>query len=497
MPILGAFNLRIQWYALTVAVMWSIQAIPQTDAPPAQRWADLEHCEISAAGGRLTSSARCGELEVAEDRDNPDGRRITLQYAVLPARSGNPQPDPVAFLAGGPGQSARDVLPLMDRALRDINLQRDLIFLDQRGTGGSNALDCDLAEADAWITPDWEEFEERIRDCLDEWDADVRHYTTADGADDLDALRRQFGIETLNLVGGSYGTRMAQVYLRRYPERVRSVILDGVVPTRLPLGSEHAEMLDRALDKVFAACAGDPACGEAFPALDQALADLRRTVTERDLELAVTDPRTGISRDLVFGHDALAGALRFLSYQPESQMLIPYLVHEAATTGDPTRLASQLLMIADDLEEQIALGLNFVVGCSEDWPAWPRGRDDSDTLLGDSMAELFERVCAWWPAGEVADDFHQPFDPGVPVLILSGEFDPVTPPAYGDEAAEQYANSLHLTATGRGHIVITNRCVGSIATEFMETTAVEDLDTDCLDALGPVPFFVDLLGPTP
>lgn len=497
MPIFGASTLRIQWYALAAVLLTGAPALAQTDSPPGQRWDGLERCEIAAAGGRITASARCGELDVAENPGAPEGRRITLKFAVVPARSGNPRPDPVAFLAGGPGQSARDLLPIMRGALRDINVDRDLIFLDQRGTGGSNPLDCDLAEADAWITPDWEDFENAVRKCLEGWDADVRHYTTVDGADDLEILRDRYGIEQLNLIGGSYGTRMAQVYLRRYPDRVRSVILDGVVPTRLALGSEHAEMLDKALDKVFAACAGDPDCNAAFPELDLALESLRQQLADSEISIQVTDPRTGISREMNFSHDALAGALRFLSYQPESQMMIPYLVHEAGTTGDPTRLASQLLMITEGLEEMIALGLNFVVGCSEDWPEWPRDRDDSGTLLGNSMAELYERVCQWWPAGRVPPDFHAPFDPGVPVLLLSGEFDPVTPPAYGDEAADQYANSLHLTAPGRGHIVLTNRCVSSIATEFVRRGALEDLDAGCLESLGPVPFFLDLLGPAP
>lgn len=463
----------------------------------AERWRELDGCEITAPGRLLSAQARCGELEVAENPADPEGRRISLAYAVVPARVSNPEPDPVVFLAGGPGQSARGTLPFMRLLLRDVNRTRDLIFLDQRGTGGSNILDCEFSEVDAFVTPDWEEFDAELRECVRQWDAEVRFYTTAHGADDLELLRAHLGFKQLNLVGGSYGTRLAQAYLRRYPERVRSVTLDGLVPTRLVLGSEHAEKLDRSLEKLFAACAADPPCAAQFPDLHGAFRELKAMFAGRQQTVQVTDPRTGIARELEFSGDTLAGALRFLAYQPESQMKIPYLVHEAAATGDPTRLASQLLMVMEDMEDMIAIGLNFVVGCSEDWPNWPADLDSSGTLLGNAMAELYARVCAWWPAGEADPDFHRPFDSDVPVLILSGELDPVTPPEYGEEARAQFSNSKHIVAAGRGHMVLTNHCIRSIAAEFIERASVRELDTACLDTVGPEPFFLNLLGPPP
>lgn len=462
------------------------------------RWAGLEGCEISAAGGRLTESARCGTLEVAENPDDPDGRRIELAYAVAPARAAQAEPDPVVFLAGGPGQSARETLPMISRALRDINRDRDLIFLDQRGTGGSNILDCTFEdENEVWLEPDWEQFNQRLRECLSGWDADVRFYTTTHGADDLELFRRELDIEQLNLIGGSYGTRMAQVYLRRYPDRVRSVILDGVVPTRLHLGSEHALMLDRALEKLFAACREQKECVRTFPDLSAAFAELKSQYRDVRRDIVVTHPRTGRAMELEFSTDILASALRFLAYSPETQMMIPYLVHEAATTGSPERLASQAMIVTDQMSDMIAIGLNFAVGCSEDWPGWPDDIDNAGTLLGESMNEIYAQVCDWWPAAEVPADFHEPFDADAPILILSGELDPVTPPAYGNEAAGQYENSRHLIANGRGHIVLSNHCISDIATAFVDEASVDGLDTDCMASIGPEPFFLDLLGPTP
>lgn len=462
------------------------------------RWSGLASCELSAAGGRLTASARCGSFEVPENPADPEGRRIVLKIAILPARAGTPQPDPVIYLAGGPGQSAREVAPMMQRALRDINRHRDLVFLDQRGAGGSNPLDCSFDDqAEIWLEQDLEQTSQQLRACHERWDADVRFYTTAHGAGDIEEMRQRFGIEQLNLMSGSYGTRMAQVYLRQHPDKVRSVVLDAVVPTRLRLGSEHGVVLDRALNRLFDACAQDEQCAGNFPGLHEAFETLKQRYADQQPRISVTHPRTGRAIDLEFTRDVLAAGLRMLAYSPSTQMMIPYLVHEAATTGSPERLASQSMIVTDQMADMIAIGLNFAVGCSEDWPTWPDDIDSTGTLLGDSFTDFYGEVCQWWPAGEIADDFHEPFDSEVPILILSGELDPVTPPEYGEEAAAQFSNSLHLVATGRGHTVITNQCISSIAAEFVRTASVDDLDTGCLDSIGPEPFFLDLLGPSP
>ncbi len=484
---------RINRYLLG-ALLLGGAALPATAA---ETFDGLRSCELSAAGGRLTASARCGEFQVAENPDAPEDRQIELAYAVLPARGGSPAPDPVFFLAGGPGQSARDALPLMDRALREVNLERDLIFLDQRGTGGSNPLDCSFEGLDDWLEQDFDEIDRQLRECHAEWDADVRFYTTGHAAADLEALRARYGFETINLIGGSYGTRLAQVYLREHADRVRSVVLDGVVPTRLKLGSEHALKLDKALEKLFAACADDPSCGDAFPGLPEAFRELVTRYRDTREDLIVTHPRSGVGTEIEFSRDVLASALRFLAYNPQTQALIPYLVHEAAATGDPSRLASQAMIVTDQMDDMIAIGLNFAVGCAEDWPDWPRDVDTADTLLGDAMLEFYDQVCSWWPAGEAPADFHQPFDRDVPVLALSGELDPVTPPEYGNEAASQYSDSLHLIGRGRGHIVSTDPCFAGIVAEFIADADHGDLDTDCMDYLGPEPFVLDLLGPAP
>ncbi|MGK7296202.1 MAG: alpha/beta hydrolase [Candidatus Wenzhouxiangella sp. M2_3B_020] len=481
--------------ALSAALVIAFPAVGQV---PESRWPDdVRKCELSAAAGRISVSALCGTLEVPEDRDEPDGRQLELAWAVVEAPTGNPEPDPVFFLAGGPGQSARDTAPIISRYLDDVNNGRDLIFLDQRGTGGSNALDCDFGDETFLTEPDLDEIDALLRDCHESLDADVRHYTTIDAVEDLDALRRHLGYERVNLVGGSYGTRVAQVYLKRFPDVVRSVVIDGVVPMRLALGAEHAVMLDRAIDKLLAACTSGAKCSERFPDLDEAFAELKRTYDESPRTIQVTDPRTGVAEELEFSKAVLGSSLRFLAYSPVTQMMIPYLIHEAAATDSPERLAAQALMTSSQMSEQIAIGLNFAVGCAEDWPYWPDETNSEGTLLGDSFTELYARVCEWWPADPVGPDYHDPFTSRVPVLILSGELDPVTPPVYGDQAAEQFPNSTHIVAEGRGHITLTNSCIASIANRFIAEASVVDLDTECTERIGPEPFFLDLLGPAP
>lgn len=466
----------------------------------AERFADLDDCVLQIPGGMLSAHARCGTLDVPEDPDQPDGRQIELAYAVVRAPTAHPRPDPVFYLAGGPGQSARDVLPLMRHALRDVNQHRDLIFLDQRGTGASNPLRCDFSAVDPFLEPDPEVIEALYRDCLDGFDADVRHYLSEDAARDIDALRAHLGYAQINLVGSSYGTRLAQIYLRAYPDRVRSMILDGVVPTRLVLGSEHGRALDDALDRILSRCSDDPTCNERFPDITAKLEELANRFDRDSSErLTLVHPRSGREQIMELNRDGLAQALRMLTYAPPTQALLPLLIDEAAASDLPERIASQLMQSYEQLDAMISVGLEAAIGCSEDWPRWQTldTAEEADTLLGPGMREGRERVCSIWPEGEVPDDFHVPFQSDVPVLLLSGEFDPVTPPRYGEEAAAEYPNHRHLVGQGQGHGILGPPCTSSIAARFIDDLDIESLDTTCMDRFGPAPFFVDLLGPTP
>jgi pimeloyl-ACP methyl ester carboxylesterase len=177
--------------------------------------------------------------------------------------------------------------------------------------------------------------------------------------------------------------------------------------------------------------------------------------------------------------------------------MIPLLVHEALTTGDLTRLATQALLVMTGLNEMLAKGMELSVMCSEDYPFMDFSADYSDTLMGNLLLEIVGLQCGIWPHGEVAEDFHQPVVSDVPVLLMSGERDPVTPPRYAAQVAETFSNSLNLVARGQSHSVMKNICLRDITTEFIEKGSVEDLDISCVENILPAPFFTSLLGPDP
>jgi len=238
------------------------------DSPAARRIGTLalEPCTLAAPNSPTTVSGFCGRLAVAEDREASAGRRIELAVALVPSRAKRPLPDPVFMLAGGPGQSALETYPAAAAAFRDVLRDRDVVLVDQRGTGGSNRLACPEpdagAGADAFGDPSAaRKFAEA---CLAGLEADPRFYTTSDAVLDLEDVRAALGAEQVNLVGVSYGTRVALEYLRRHPDRTRTVVLDGVVPPELALGADHARNLENALDAHFAICEADATCRERY-----------------------------------------------------------------------------------------------------------------------------------------------------------------------------------------------------------------------------------------
>jgi pimeloyl-ACP methyl ester carboxylesterase len=472
-------------------------------APPAQPQAaepegiELETCELMVPGTPLSTVGQCGWLEVAENPAEPDGRQIRIHLARVPAKGRVTEPDPLVFFAGGPGQAATESWPIVAGALRKVNESRDILLVDQRGTGQSNPLDCPQVELEQALVADWEQLAVTTRRCLESVDGDPRFYTTTIAMHDIDAARRALGYERVNLYGGSYGTRAAQVYYRLFPEQVRTIVLDGVVPQTLGLGTEHALKLDQAIYRVLGACAADASCAERFPDSAAQLRELLRLTIEEPSDVTIDHPTTGLPFTLAFNREVLSSALRFLSYSPETQAMLPMLIHEAATEKRFERLASQMLITATGLQESISQGMEMSVMCAEDYPLFPAEIEPNDTLLGTLMEQVVEVQCGIWPAGPVPDDFHDPVTGDVPVLLLSGEYDPVTPPEYGDQVAAHFERATHLVAPGQAHIVATRGCMGELVSTFIIDGNADNLDTACMADLQRSPFFQTLTGPAP
>jgi pimeloyl-ACP methyl ester carboxylesterase len=458
----------------------------------------LEPCQLGAPGSPTRLAARCGTWNVPEDRDHPEGRTIELRVAVVPAVSREPAPDPLVFLTGGPGQAATESYVTIAPAFRRISKDRDILLVDQRGTGGSHALRCPETDASDLVLLDEKEVKPWVESCLASLDADPRFYTTSIAMRDLDDVRAALGYQRVDLYGLSYGTRAALTYLRMFPGRVRTVVLDGVVPPTAVLGLDVAKDAQRALDILIARCEADPVCAKAFPDLggdlDRLMVRLRAPVP-----VVLRHPRSGDERTLRLTRDMAAYAIRILSYAQETQSLIPLLLKSAAEE-DLAPLAAQFLMTTTQVGETMADGMGLSVVCSEDYPFFDESAIEErnrDTYLGASQTDSLKLVCPLWPRGAIPEDFKSPVRSEAPVLLLSGEADPVTPPDNGELTRAQLGNALHLVARGQGHVVIHRGCIPSLAARFIEAGSFDGLDTECVSEIAPQAFFTSFLGPSP
>ncbi|MCC7129736.1 MAG: hypothetical protein B6D39_09110 [Anaerolineae bacterium UTCFX2] len=455
----------------------------------------LTDCLLTAPGSIAQLTAQCGTLSVPENRVEPMGRTIELFIAVVPAISRSPAPDPLFFLTGGPGQAATESGVLLSTAFEQVHQKRDIVLVDQRGTGKSNPLKCPALDE---APPSEAETQRFVQNCLDALDADPTQYTTTIAMQDLDAVRQALGYEQINLYGVSYGTRAAQTYMKMFPERVRSAVLDGVVPQSEPLGMYVAQDAQRALDLIFAHCLADSSCNRAFPGVGQDFNALVERLRTKAQEVHLVDPLSGAPTSFSFGQPELASAVRLLSYTPETAALLPLLVNDADREGDLNRLAAQYLIVAGQLNESISQGMNYSVLCAEDQPFIDREqvqRLNRGTYLGDLQMDELAEICAVWPAGQVPADFHAPLESQTPVLLLSGEVDPVTPPAKAEEVARFLPNSRSIVVQGQGHNVVFRGCLPWLMTDFIESASVEKLDLTCLEEITPAPFFLNFSGP--
>jgi pimeloyl-ACP methyl ester carboxylesterase len=460
-------------------------------------WLVLQACSPQTIPHGLQGRAECGVLTVYEDRNAGEGRTIDLNIVRIPAVSRSPAPDPLVFLAGGPGQSAVESYAPIGAIFRRINQKRDILLVDQRGTGRSNPLNCPRIADDFDLDQDLVPW---LESCLAGLDADASLYTTPIAMEDLDEVRQALGYEHLNLYGVSYGTRAALTYLRMHPERVRSMILDGVVPQDQALGIYAARDAQQSLNMIFNRCEEDVFCREAFPDISQTFDALLDTLDAQPVEVTLRHPTSGQYETLPFTRDMFTGAVRFISYTPETAALLPLLLHTAYTRDDFSLIVSQYLIFSGQLEAGIAEGMNYSVLCAEDVPFIDPQKAieaNKDTYLGSQQIEMLTRICEIWPRGSVPEWFKEPVVSDVPVLLLSGEMDPVTPPANGEAAASRLANSVHLVARGQGHNVLFRGCLPSVAASFIESGIIHGLNTECAELIQGAPFFLTFAGPAP
>ncbi len=451
---------------------------------------ELKPCEV--AGLR---EARCGTYEVWEDRVRRAGRKIGLKVVVVPAKSPLRRPDPLVFINGGPGESSTQAAAGLAHEFAKVLEHRDLLLVDQRGTGGSNPLDCKL------YGPDLQSFlgdffpQEAVRRCRAELErkADLTLYTTSVAADDLEEVRAALGYPALNLFGGSYGTRAALVFMRRHPESVRTAALQGVDPPSFPMPLNFPRDAQRALEGVLGECARESACAAAFPSLPAELKSVLATLERGPVRGEILDPQTDDATTVTLSRDLVAEAIRYLLYQSGSASLVPVLIHGAAG-GDFGPLAEFAAFGRREIVSSGSMGLYLSVTCAEDLPRVAPGEGERvalGTFLADYRLRQQRSACEIWPRMAPPAGFGEPVVAQTPVLLLTGQWDPVTLPSQAEEALRHLSNGLDVVIPSGGHSFDGLEgidCVTKLVVDFVEAGSAKALDTSCVASIKRPPF---------
>jgi pimeloyl-ACP methyl ester carboxylesterase len=499
--------MRMVWTALlcgTLSLSGRVPAAagspPLPGISPLAGISPLQECRLEHPLRIAAVAARCAILKVPEDPALPGGATIDLSVAVVPALNRRAAAAPLFLLAGGPGQAATDLYASYAGAFARVNRNHDIVLVDQRGTGRSAPLKC--AYPDDWQSSPDEML--RLRQatlaCLGKFGPRVRFYTTSVAVADLDKVRAALGYARIDLYGSSYGTRVAELYMRRYPQRAHAVVLDGVTYPEQAIGPDTPSDGERALDLIVTRCERAPECAAAYPALRRELDGLRRRFGPQKEALTVSDPSSGQPLQVDFSRGMFNAALRFLSYNATEASLLPTLLHQGAA-GNLMPLATQTIMMARQIGDQLASGMQNSVICSEDEPLFAAANIDRQriarTYQGSDQLDALAEICTLWPRGPVDPDLHSPLESDIPTLLLSGDADPVTPPDDAARAARGLTHHLNLVLPGEGHGQLATSCVPKLMAEFLDHARPETLDATCLGSHLPAPFFVSSTGPAP
>ncbi len=477
--------------AVAAVALSLVACQPGNTVQPAATPAEiLEPCELPGVDGPVL----CGTYEVWEDRDAEAGRRIGLNIVVLPARDPRPESGAFIYLHGGPGAAATTTAA--GYATSWQREHHDILLVDQRGTGESNPLGCDLSRpgdtAQAYLEAPFgrlAEFE-ACRDTLSE-SADLTLYTTPIAMDDLNEVREALGYELVNVAGSSYGSRATLVYLRRHPDTVRTAVINGVAPIAFTNPLFHSSEAQKALDRTFAECAATAECADAFPDLRQKFDELLARLELEPAPVIVADPDTGEPVEIALTRSGFAESLRLFTYYMPRARRVPLLIH-SAWEGDYVPFAEAGIDSARGIRQILKIGMLLSVTCAEDV-----ARIDPDTIaettsgtyLGDERVRTQMEVCSIWPKGRIPANYGEPVRADVPVLVLSGTHDPVTGSNWGAEAASHLPDSLHLIVAGAHGVG--GPCVESITRAFVASGTLEGLDTSCVADVTLPPFVLE------
>jgi pimeloyl-ACP methyl ester carboxylesterase len=416
---------------------------------------------------------------------------------VVPALAEKPASDPV-FFAGGPGQGATSIAGfLAGGPMAAIRRERDIVFVDQRGTGASNPLTCNLFAADDDLRAYFEDIFpiRQVRACRMrlEKEAYLKQYTTSVAVEDLDEVRRALGYEKINLYGGSYGTTVALAFMRRHGAHVRSAVLAGVAPTGLRLPLHFAKGAQHAIDRLIDDCTADDACRAAFPNLRDEFRSVLDRLQKAPASVEILNPLTKQPQRVTLARGPFAERLRMLLYGRGPASLVPLLIHRAYQ-GDFKPYVLAALPQARAIQQSVSLGMYFSVTCSEGVPFITEEdirKETRGTFLGEYRVRAHAAACREWPRAAVPSGFTSAVESEAPVLLLSGEADPASPHWFAAEAVRYLPNGLQATIPHEAHGYFSD-CISGITAEFISNGSAQGLNTSCLRSTRRPPFVTTL-----
>lgn len=447
----------------------------------------FKECEIGGVQGR----SFCGFVNVPEDHQNPEGRKISIYVVIVNSLMRPPSSDPVFFLAGGPGEAATNEVRFDSSELAQLRQSRDFIFVDQRGTGKSNPLQCDFFGDDPQSYLGSLFPIEKVRKCREKLKdkADLTKYTTMDFIQDLEDVRNVLGYDRVNLIGGSYGTRAAFVYLRMYPNAIRSAVLSGVSPPTQRAPLSYPKDAQKSLDALFNQCKLDETCKNTFP--DPAK-DLQSILNRFDKEGTI---KTSIKisenekKGVELTRSVFAERLRFMLYSNGSRSRVPLLLHQAAQ-----RNFQPFTQLAYEFGHETFPGVNFPlllsVTCLEELQFIPpdeANREADGSFYGLGRYNDQSAACAEWPHREFPKEITNAVEFDGPVLMVSGSVDPVTPPHWSYDALKTLPRGKVIELPGETHY--SGPCVAELATDFIAKGSA-DLSKSCEQKPQTIPFAV-------
>ena len=475
--------------ATATIIMASVGLCLDSSRPAAAEDATVKFnpCYIAGVKDRL----RCTDIDLPLDYTNPGGERISVHVTIVPAKASTPAPDPFLVFAGGPGQAAGDYGLLVRAAFDPIHAKRDIILIDQRGTGQSAGLKCGGDE----IPYPLDRFTATTKFCFDQAPKLARQITMENTVRDTDEIRAKLGIEKLNLWGGSYGTRTVALYLKRCPKHVRSLIVDGVLPPDVSLFETAGQSAERAKHLIAEDCAASPACNSRFPDFEAQIDALLDKAKAGDLRYQGPDPVSGEMQDIEFGFGMMVEALRASFYGADSTVFLPLVVDDASK-GNLRPLVAAMSNGAG-VSDSMYLGNTLSILCGDEI-----GRvDDASaqragegSFAADSYYRFWKAGCMGWQASPAAPDAFEPARGDVPALVLSGNLDPITPPTMGDHFVAGFPNGRHLVVGGTGHNTGYVGCMPRLMADFVDDLDASALDASCLDHLKRLPIVTGING---